>query len=296
MAYQNNITILVADNDNESRTMIAGLLASHGYKVVQATDGGSALKEVRKQPVDVAIVAEGMSPRTGFDFLKDLIINNYEIGTILLSSEMTTDLLLEAGKYEIKQVMRKPVEPDRLSETVRRVLRAYNKNPDALAAVAEPVFDPPALMKRALALAQQNARSRMGGPFGAVVADPEGRIIGEGVNGVTTRCDPTAHAEVMAIRRATERMGSTYLSGCTIYCSSEPTMLGQALIISTGISKVFYGLSHKDVGATRLNEEGIFGEINKPLSQRAVPYERLAYEDALDIFRTWQGQGSKLSD
>jgi hypothetical protein len=73
-------------------------------------------------------------------------------------------------------------------------------------------------------------------------------------------------------------------------------MLGQALIISTGIAKVFYGLSHEEVGATRANEEGILGEIRKPLSQRAVPYEQRGHDEALELFRSWQAQKKKVAD
>jgi tRNA(Arg) A34 adenosine deaminase TadA len=213
-----------------------------------------------------------------------------------MSDQSDTGLLLEAGKLRISQIIPKPVDPERLLEVVRRVLRAYGKNPDALTGGAEQKFSPNDLMQRCIALAMQNARSKMGGPFGAVLTDSEGRIIGEGVNGVTTRCDPTAHAEVLAIRRATEKLGKVRLDGCVLYCSSEPTMLGQALIMSTGVAKVYYGLSHAEVGATRVNEEGILGEIAKPAAQRAVKYEQLLHKEAKRIFDEWKAEKSDISD
>ena len=151
-------------------------------------------------------------------------------------------------------------------------------------------------MQRAIDLGRQNARAHMGGPFGAVVADAEGRIIGEGVNSVSALSDPIAHAEVLAIRRAADRLGRTELSGCTLYCSSAPTMLGQALIINTGLAHVYYGLTHDEVGATRLNEEGILGEIAKPLSDRVPPYTQLQHDAALALFRDWQAQKRRVAD
>jgi len=292
----NNIRILIADNDEADRARMAALLEMHGYEVIQAIDGGSAIRVLEDWPVDAALIAHKMSPHDGFEVARHILVKGYRIGMIMLANSSTTDVLLEAGKFHISQVVQKPVDPDKLINIVRRVLRAHGKNPDALAESAAQAFSPQELMQRAVALARQNAKSRMGGPFGAIVADKDGRILGEGVNGVTTRSDPIAHAEVMAIRRATEKTGSTRLEGCVVYCSSEPTMLGQALIISTGIEKVYYALSHEEVGATRINEDGILGEIAKPLAQRAVPYEQLLHDDAAAMFSAWQQQKEKIPD
>lgn len=296
MPYSNNLTILIADNDESGRASMAHLLETHGYRVLQAVDGGSAMRVVDQHKIDVAIFDHRMKPHSGLYFAKHVLLKGYDIGMIMATNDPTTDLLLEAGRHEIKQVMRKPVDPERLVETVRRVLRAHGKNPDSLALSSARTYSHAELMDRAIALASQNAMSRMGGPFGAVVADADGLILGEGVNSVTTRCDPTAHAEVLAIRRATERRGVPRLDGCIVYCSSEPTMLGQALIISTGVARVYYGLSHDEVGAVRANEDGILGEISKPLSSRTVPYEQLRHDDALALFQKWQAQDRKLQD
>jgi hypothetical protein len=73
-------------------------------------------------------------------------------------------------------------------------------------------------------------------------------------------------------------------------------MLGQALIISTGVKKVYYGLSHDEIGAVRAHEEGILGEISKPLENRTVPYEQLAHDQAMEVFKEWQKQKQKLAD
>ncbi len=293
MSYSNNIKVLIADNDAVSRQYIADMLSMNGYKVIQAIDGGSAMKVADDGDVDIAIIGHQMMPKSGLDFARHVLIKGYDIGMVMVTDDPSTDLLLEAGKHEIKQVMRKPVDSNRLLGIVKRVLRAHGKNPDSIAGGGDTAYTPKDLMDRAIALAHQNARSGMGGPFGAVLADAQGRILGEGVNSVKTRCDPTAHAEIIAIRRATEQQNSTDLSGCVVYCSSEPTMLGEALIIGTGIEKVVYGLSHEEVGITRLSEEGVAAQIAKPANERDVPHEQLQHDEALDMFTTWQEQKKK---
>lgn len=288
MAFANNLNVLIAHNDEATRAAMAALLELLGYRVFQAIDGGSGMKVVDEQHIDIAIIGYYMTPRTGFDFASHVLIKGYKLGIIMVTDDVTSDLLVEAGHLGIKQVMRTPVDPDRLSETVRRVLRATGKNPDAIASVADPAHTPDALMDRAIALAAQNARSRMGGPFGAVVASAEGRILGEGVNGVQARCDPTAHAEVIAIRRATEKMNRTRLEGCVLYCSAEPTMLGQALAIGVGIEKICYGLRQDEIGALRAQESGILAEIAKPIHERAIPHLQIGHDRASSMYNAWK--------
>jgi tRNA(Arg) A34 adenosine deaminase TadA len=284
------LTVLVADDDDAERERLAQVLEMSGFTVIQAIHGSSAVKVLEEWNVDVAVIDHHMSPQDGFYVARHIMAEGLKVGVILMTDNSNTDTLLEAGKYRISQVLQKPADTERLIGVIRRVLRAFGKSADALSSAMERLYSPQELMQRCIALAMQNARSKMGGPFGAVVADPEGRILGEGVNGVTTRCDPTAHAEVLAIRRATEKLGKPRLDGCTVYCSSEPTMLGQALIIGTGVGKVYYGLSHSEVGATRVNEEGILGEMAKPAAQRSVRYEQLLHDEAQAIFDEWKAE------
>jgi len=275
--------ILVADDDDHSRKQIADVLTAHGYDVMQAIDGGTALKVVKERNIILTILDEHMSPRGGFEFIKDLEAEEIRMPILMISDDRTTDLLTQATRYGIPQVLEKPVDPARITEAVRRVLKAYKvklKKPLIQKDFAKVTFQPEELMKRAIALGLQNKNSGMGGPFGAVVADKDGQILGEGTNNVVAHSDPLGHAEATAIRRAAEKLGSHRLDGCVLYASCEPTMLGQALIYSTGIAKVYYALTHEDVGASRQNEEGILGEVSKPMDQRDVSYERLMQDDA----------------
>jgi len=120
---EDNITILIADSDAQNRQMIADFLAQEGHAIMQALDGGTAIRVVEDRPVDIAIIAHRMSPHTGFEFARHVILKKYPVTMILLVDESSTDLLTEARKYNIKHVVNKPTDPDRLLETVRRALR-----------------------------------------------------------------------------------------------------------------------------------------------------------------------------
>ncbi len=267
--------ILLADDSQVSRELMANVLIAAGYDIIQAIDGGSALKVIHERPVSLAIIDHFMSPYGGFDFAKQVRGGKFKIPMIMVTNEDTSDLLIETTRHGISSYLRKPVDPKRLVELVRRTLRTVQLDAED----PKPNLEidlrltPQQLMNRAIELARSNAQSRHGGPFGAVVADSEGRIIGEGVNGITSRSDPMAHAEVMAIRQATEHLNQTHLETCTLYSSSEPTTIGKSLIESVGLGKVYYGLSHTDVDQMRV-----------PRPRPPVSYERLGHDEALSMF------------
>ena len=232
-----------------------------------------------------------MSPVDGFQVIQHIQAEQKGTLSVLLSNNPSTDLLYEAGKYQISQLLQKPVSYDRLNKTIARLTKILGKaKPDY--EPGDQVYNPEDLMNRAIALAHQNARSGMGGPFGAVVANKDGKILGEGTNGVRSRSDPIAHAEVVAIREATKAIQDVRLDGCIIYCSSEPTMLGLALIIGTGINKIFYGLSLEEVGSVREENKEIIDEISKPMGERCITYEQLQHDEACEMFEKCQSMKS----
>jgi tRNA(Arg) A34 adenosine deaminase TadA/CheY-like chemotaxis protein len=279
--------ILIADDSQVSREFMSNTLKAAGYNVIQAIDGGSALKVIHEHPVKVAIIDHFMAPHGGFDFAREVKNGKFNLPMIMVTNEETSDLLIETTRHGIGKYLRKPVDPKRLVETVRRSLREVqldtpSPRPDV---EIDLIHSPAELMSRAIELAHRNAQSRNGGPFGAVVADAEGHIIGEGVNGITSRCDPMAHAEVMAIRKATERLNRTDLEGCTLYCSSEPTTIGKSLIESVGLSKVYYGLSHSEVSQIR---------ASRP--RPPIPYEKLGHDEALTMLHEFENLGEAVKD
>jgi guanine deaminase len=149
-------------------------------------------------------------------------------------------------------------------------------------------------MARAIELSLDNVRSGRGGPFGAVVVK-KGEIIAEGVNQVTLLNDPTAHAEVVAIREACRKLATFELTDCKIYTSCEPCPMCLAAIYWARIERVYFGNSAQDAANAGFDDSFIYREIAKPASQRAIPMIPLMRQQALAAFRAWQEKTDKIS-
>lgn len=147
------------------------------------------------------------------------------------------------------------------------------------------------LMRRAIALAKESVRNG-GGPFGAVVSR-NGEIIAEAANSVTADCDPTAHAEVKAIRQAAARIGTFRLSGCTIYASCEPCPMCLGAIYWAHIDKVFYACSRQDAAAVGFDDDFIYKELSLAPAERRKPSAVMLANEAAEAFRLWTGKKDK---
>jgi tRNA(Arg) A34 adenosine deaminase TadA len=141
-------------------------------------------------------------------------------------------------------------------------------------------------MRRAIELAVDNVRAGKGGPFGAVIVQ-DGRILAEGTNLVTSTNDPTAHAEIVAIREACRALGRFHLTGCEIYTSCEPCPMCLAAIYWARLEKVFFGCTRADAAASGFNDELIYHELAAPLADRRLPMLQLMRDDALRAFEAW---------
>jgi tRNA(Arg) A34 adenosine deaminase TadA len=148
-------------------------------------------------------------------------------------------------------------------------------------------------MQRAIALATENVVSGAGGPFGAVVVR-DGEIIASGVNMVTSANDPTAHAEVVAIRAACQALGSFQLSGCVVYTSCEPCPMCLAALYWSRCDAIFYGNSAADAAAAGFDDSFLYEEVTRPLDQRTIPIVRLLADQAIESFNTWCAQPDKI--
>lgn len=291
------ITILIAEDNTISREMMSSILQTQGYKTVGVADGDAAIDYIRKHDVDLALVDINMAPTGGFEFVKYLLVNGHDVPVVVVTADESSDMLIESSALGVQRVLQKPIQPVRLLETVSKILKRRGLNPRPMGVEArETHFTHEGLMARAVELANKNAQSRKGGPFGAVVADGSGKILGEGVNGITSRSDPTAHAEVMAIRQAAERLGRSDLSDCVLYVSSEPTMMGKALILSVGIPKVYYGLSHEEVRQIRAGEERVREGLAQGGQMPETSYEQLGHDAAAAMFVGWAGLKDKVAD
>ena len=148
-------------------------------------------------------------------------------------------------------------------------------------------------MRRAIALAEKGMNSGAGGPFGAVVVK-NGEIIAEGYNEVTSGKDPTAHAEMVAIRRACEHLDDFQLKGCTLYTSCEPCPMCLGAIYWARPEKVFYACTHGDAAEIDFDDGFIYREISKNLADRAIPFKSLLREEGVEVFRKWTTKDDKL--
>lgn len=146
-------------------------------------------------------------------------------------------------------------------------------------------------MKRAIALAMENIRAG-GGPFAAVIVK-EGRIIAEGANRVTSTNDPTAHAEVVAIREACRILGDFQLSGCDLYTTCEPCPMCLGAIYWARPTRIFYAATAADAAAAGFDDAFIYDELKIPPADRRIPTTQLLRADSLIIFSSWKQQENK---
>lgn len=147
-------------------------------------------------------------------------------------------------------------------------------------------------MARAIELSIENVRSGEGGPFGAVVAQ-DGKIIAEGVNQVTVSNDPTAHAEVLAIRQACSKLGRFELKGCELYTSCEPCPMCLGAIYWARLDRVYFGNVAADASQIGFDDSFIYHEIAQSILQRKIPMVQMMREEALAAFRAWQEKPDK---
>ena len=149
-------------------------------------------------------------------------------------------------------------------------------------------------MKRAIELSQQKMSENAGGPFGAVIVK-ENKVIAEGWNCVTSRCDPTAHAEVEAIRKACEHLENFNLEGCTIYTSCEPCPMCLSAIYWARIDKIYYANTREDAARISFDDDFIYNQIPLSPSERAIPMEQVERDLAQEVFQSWQDKTDKIS-
>ena len=146
-------------------------------------------------------------------------------------------------------------------------------------------------MREAIRLATESVE-KGGGPFGAVIVK-DGEIIAGRSNSVTIDNDPTAHAEVNAIREAARRLGTFDLSGCTVYTSCEPCPMCLGAIYWAHIDRIFYGNNRADAASIGFDDDFIYRELDKPLPERTIPIRPLLQQEALATFRLWNEKTDK---
>jgi guanine deaminase len=152
---------------------------------------------------------------------------------------------------------------------------------------------PSDFMSRAVTLALENVRKGNGGPFAALIVK-DGQIIAEGANHVTTQNDPTAHAEVVAIRRACQVLGTFQLNGCELYSTCEPCPMCMGAIYWARPDRVYYASNRYDAASAGFDDQFIYDEISKPIAARKIPFEQLGSSIARQIFEAWKLNESRI--
>jgi tRNA(Arg) A34 adenosine deaminase TadA len=149
-------------------------------------------------------------------------------------------------------------------------------------------------MRHAIALSRRGMEAGAGGPFGAVVV-ADGRVVAEGWNQVTSTNDPTAHAEVVAIRRACATLGRFDLRGAVLYTSCEPCPMCLAAAYWARLDAVVFGNAREDAAAIGFDDQFLYDEVPKPVAARALPMRRLLAAEALEVFGAWAGKPDKVA-
>lgn len=149
-------------------------------------------------------------------------------------------------------------------------------------------------MQIAIHLSKKGMEEGKGGPFGAIVVKDD-EVIGQGVNSVLAYNDPTAHAEIMAIRDACKRLNSFQLEGCEIYTSCEPCPMCLGAIYWARPDKVYYANGRKDAADAGFDDSFIYNEISLPVSKRSIPLYQVNCKNAIEAFNEWKRKANKTN-
>lgn len=148
-------------------------------------------------------------------------------------------------------------------------------------------------MAHAIAMAIENVRAKRGGPFAALVVK-DGKIFAEGTNCVTSANDPTAHAEILAIREACRKLGHFELTGCEIYATCEPCPMCLGAIYWARPARIYCASTAADAAKIGFDDSLIYREIGKPTGRRRIPMISLMRKEALGAFCAWENQKDKI--
>lgn len=147
-------------------------------------------------------------------------------------------------------------------------------------------------MKMAIDLSRSGMVQGKGGPFGCVIVK-DGKVVGQGCNSVLDTNDPTAHAEVVAIRDACKNLGSFQLEGCYLYTSCEPCPMCLGAIYWARPERVFFANTKKDAAAIGFDDQFIYEELELPLNKRKIPFSQLSKKEANQVFKEWVALDNK---
>src|SRR5580698_7159669 len=148
-------------------------------------------------------------------------------------------------------------------------------------------------MREAIHLSRQKMRANQGGPFGAIIVR-NGKIVGRGWNRVLATNDPTAHAEISAIRDACKKLNRFHLADCELYTSCEPCPMCLGAVYWARLKTVFYANTRRDAAGIQFDDSLIYDEVRLPLTRRKIPMKPLLRREALEVFVEWKNKADKV--
>jgi tRNA(Arg) A34 adenosine deaminase TadA/CheY-like chemotaxis protein len=280
--------VIVVEPNDITRKLILGVVGKNGYTVYEARHGDEAVSHLARSKPDLVILdVEGDSVDSQ-GFITKIQKDHRKTPLIALTETADREAVQQRLNMPNLTFLDKPVNLQALLAAIESMLvaeavsQASNARADTELETQRKI-----LMRRAIDLSQQKMDENCGGPFGAVIARGS-KIVGEGWNCVTSTNDPTAHAEMVAIRNASAALKSFKLDGCDIYTSCEPCPMCLAAIYWARIDKVFYGNMREDAERIGFDDALIYSEIALPENKRQLPFSRLLREEAVIVFDNWE--------
>jgi guanine deaminase len=295
--------ILVVENNDITRKLIVGILNNKGYETYEAKSGDEALAFLGKQLTLMVLDVENDSI-DNLGLLHKLKMEHSRLPVIALTDEADHKAVQERIGVPQVSILTKPVMPDKLLNNIQsHLLKGIEKKIEketipAAKPLAPDVRDPvdkkqqEEFMRRAIDISQEKMDANCGGPFGAVIVRG-GKIVGEGWNEVTSTNDPTAHAEMVAIRNACKTIGNYSLEGCEIYTSCEPCPMCLSAIYWARLDRIYFGNTREDAERIGFDDDFIYREVALPEDKRTLPSKMFLREEAKIVFENWMKKQDK---
>lgn len=294
--------ILVIEKNDITRKLIVGILNNNGYETYEAVNGNEAGSFLSKELLLVILDADPDNVEN-MGFIRKMQMQSRKLPLVAMTEETDREAVRKRLDMPQMSVLEKPVVPEKLINNIEgHLISGIEKKISAEVKMAEtkPVVTDDAqlkaqraeFMRRAIDLSQQKMDENCGGPFGAVIVK-NGKVIAEGWNEVTSSSDPTAHAEVQAIRKAAKALGDYSLQGCEIYTSCEPCPMCLASIYWARIDRIFYANTREDAEKIGFDDDFIYREFTKSEEKRTLPSRMMMRDEAQIVFSNWMKKGDK---
>lgn len=297
--------ILIVENNDITRKLIVGILNNKGYETYEAKSGDEAVTFLGKRLTLMVLDIENDNI-DNIGLLHKLKMEHSKLPVIALTDEADHKAVQERIGVTHVSVITKPVMPEKLLNNIQshllgNVAKKIEKEALPASKPSMPDMRDPedkaqreAFMRRAIDLSQEKMDANCGGPFGAVIVKG-GKIVGEGWNQVTSTNDPTAHAEMVAIRSAAAAINDFNLEGCEIYTSCEPCPMCLSAIYWARIDRIFFGNTREDAERIGFDDDFIYREVALPEDKRTLPSKMFLRDEAKIVFDNWMKKNDKTA-